>query len=421
LGYDAASTETTWWNPGATTDSHPNDDVGSVSTTVPVNTAWRVSTTSFQDGTGISSLVCTSCHGIHRQMGDAVNSETMANTPILVNFAAAANTGDVCQACHDDGTFVAEHHPASNPSYATLGNSAGAGNLTCAGGNLLANTCHGGNSPGAAAHNRDSALGLMGGTNLRCVVCHSTNPSTYTTATPYTPSGLGTHYISVNAALAVSNANTDYSMPGVNRSTDPGDTSIRTAGSAGGAGVWLGSGLTSLFGDDNADGVPDNDVLVCESCHRLLPGNVTSDNGTRLMAEAVGSTYEIGDGGAGAAPYVYDATHRYLCAGCHAIPGGTHPLNNADTTRSANALGIPHKNVPVGPYWPAAPANTGFTTTTNSLMNCESCHAAHDANTESASFILDSSVDLGANADPLAIHPVIDYTQFCAVCHGGFN
>lgn len=422
-GYDPASTAVSFWNPGGTAHSHPCDNVGALSTTVTADMTWRPATTSQLDGNGISTLVCTSCHGVHRQ--DAAASETMTNTPILLNYSTATNTTDVCTACHDDGTFVAQHHPVGTATYATNGNNTAVGSLRCTGGNLIAGTCHGSNALGAAAHNRDAALGVMQGVAFRCVVCHTENPSTFTTTTPYTPSGTASHYVSLTGTWAntppaygytISDVVTDYT--GVNRSTDLAGGEIRTAGVAGLGNTWTGSALTSLFNDGATQ-----QSLACESCHRLLPGNRTSTSAgaTRLMVEDVGPTYEIGNGGAGAPPYDYAAA-PYLCAGCHLIPGGTHPLSNADTTRSVNGIGVPHKNVPVGPYWPAATANTGFTATTNSLMNCESCHAAHDANTESGSYILDSSVDLGAGAaTPMEIHPTIDYTLFCGACHGGFN
>ena len=48
-------------------------------------------------------------------------------------------------------------------------------------------------------------------------------------------------------------------------------------------------------------------------------------------------------------------------------------------------------------------------------MNCDSCHRPHDAQTKGGRYILEV-VD-GENADPLAIHPKIDFTIVCRRCH----
>jgi hypothetical protein len=165
---------------------------------------------------------------------------------------------------------------------------------------------------------------------------------------------------------------------------------------------WTGSTLPSLFGDDFGGSATN---IICESCHRLAEGNIPSGDGnTNLMLEAVGSTVPGGDS---QVAYDYAAT-PYLCGGCHLIPGGTHPLQDADDTAYAiGATGAGNSYLGVG---------LG--------MNCESCHSAHDAVTQSGSYILDGDATVGTGLGTGAgtdVEPTIDYTLFCAVCHGAFE
>ena len=97
----------------------------------------------------------------------------------------------------------------------------------------------------------------------------------------------------------------------------------------------------------------------------------------------------------------------YLCTGCHWVPGGTHPLSDADETAYTIGAG-----------------GQGQTYAGSSGMNCESCHSPHDAETSSGSFILDGAAvgdtDYGSGAG-MDVEPTINYTTFCAVCHSTFE
>jgi len=379
-GSNAGSAGLYFWNPGATVFSHPNDDVGSVlidssqDVTLPLGT---FTTTSAQTGTGLSGIVCTSCHGVHR--GDSTNTETEPNSPILLNYNEAA-FNNVCDACHQTFGTGMKHHPIIG-SYATAGNTAGG--LTCQGGDTEGfNTCHGGSTNGGAAHNRLTSLaaGLDTNYSAMCVVCHTTNPSTYTITTPYTASGLASHFVG------------DADAAGFGARTTGATGVIRSAGVDTGLANWVGSGLPSKWGATAY-------TIICESCHRLANGNlIGGDGNTMMLLEASGMAAETAAASvAGAGGYT---TVPYLCTGCHLIPSGTHPLADADGTAYAFT------------------ASTGQAyTTTGVTVNCESCHSPHDADTATGSYILDGG-GTGVGTTGMEIEPVIDYTNFCAVCHG---
>jgi hypothetical protein len=65
------------------------------------------------------------------------------------------------------------------------------------------------------------------------------------------------------------------------------------------------------------------------------------------------------------------------------------------------------------PKPPTPPA----TATINGHVNCNSCHRAHGAMDKGGYYIL-HQVE-GENKDVKAIHPVIDYTTLCLLCHVG--
>lgn len=378
-------------NPGATSYTHPNDGYsGGNATILNVSYAWQPSVSSPLAGTGTSTLVCTSCHGIHPQ---SATSQTQLNTPVLLNYGAA---GSVCNACHTQtGAYAATfyHHPVGTGVYATSGNTAG--NVTCAGGNvgLGVNACHGSGggtaNGGWMAHNRTSALGNPGTTlSVKCMNCHSNNPSNYTVTTPYTASGSASHFVGDAEAATWANGRSTEVSSGTIRYANAGTSAAGTANTTN----WSGSGLPSYFGTNAS-------TITCESCHRLAAGNIRSGDGaTNMLVEVVGSAVDGGD-----PPYAY-ATSPYLCSGCHLIPGGTHPL--AAATPSAYAIGA---------------AGRGLSYTAAGL-NCESCHSTHDAATTSGSYILDGTTagtyGTGVGMD---VEPTIDYTLFCAVCHGSFQ
>lgn len=386
-----------WWNPGATTESHPNDDVPAAAT-ITADLTWMPVTMSPVFGTAASGLVCTSCHGIHP--ADSTNLETELNSPIFLNYDegtyGAPNVTGLCGQCHlAPGATLFNHHPTGG--YITAGNTAGG--VTCGGGDTEGyTTCHGqgGGANGAIAHNRADPLGQPDTAgSAMCVTCHTVNPSAYTTATAYTASGDASHFVG------------DVGAEGFARTTDCSATGIRSADTGCSDGVqvnWGTAPLPSLFGDDFVPVVGGGALeMICESCHRLAEGNLISGDGsTGMLLEIVGAAVPVGDS---TVAYNY-GVNPYLCAGCHLIPGGTHPLAEADETAYAiDATGLGETYVGAG---------LG--------LNCESCHSAHDAVTESGSFILDggTNVALGGGTG-MEVEPAIDYTTFCAVCHLAFE
>lgn len=400
-----------YWNPGATAFSHPNDANGATNLQsgavggFPLGAGRGI--TSARQGSGASAMICTSCHGIHR--ADSTTSETQPNSPALIWFSAAANVTNVavCSACHTAGSGLTfNHHPVPG-AYVTAGNTVGG--VTCFGGDTGpgVGTCHGYRAGGAAngiAHNRDSGLNQVN-TNYSamCVLCHTVNPGTYTTTTPYTAAGLASHWVGTNADVFTS-SRTTWTTGAAN---DP----IRYAGTGTSATPttnWTGSGLPSKFGAAADD-------LICESCHRLVIGNLDgADGSTSMLVEASGAaaaTVTVHSGAPVAADY---SGSPYLCTGCHLIPSGTHPLNGANTAK-----------FPI-----SAPAN-GLSFVAATGMNCESCHSPHDADTMTGSYILDAGSDSGTGTAPTTaadmntlstfVEPTLDYTSFCAKCHGGYK
>ena len=369
-----------YWNPGTTQYSHPNDDAGAASTAVTTAMGWRPSVSSPRLGPTASNgsgLLCTGCHGIHNEGAAA---ELQPNSPLILNYTSTGATNP-CQACHQ--ALGINHHPIGG-SYATSGNTVG--NLTCNGGNINVGvpTCHGsGTGTGNGAHNRSTGMSPNTNFSVMCVACHTTNPSVYTTTTPYTASGSASHFIG-DAGVA---------FPAGTTGAGPRTTNDGTGGIVSPA--WT-SGISSVY--VNTDG------MICESCHNLGAGNLRGGDGdTQMLLELSGSAREVGTG---------FANKKNLCTGCHGIPAGTHPLENADPAAW-----------PISGGNPGTGAAAGLTLTPLGL-NCESCHSAHDANTQSGSYILDTTTTFGTNTNinpNTAVEPVIDYTAFCGLCHTGFN
>lgn len=385
-GSNAGSAGSYYWNPGGTAFSHPNDDVAAANASVTADLTWQPATSSSTTGTGASGIVCTSCHGVHMQ-GAAAETEPLS--PILLNYDDGTYN-DVCQACHNAGAGFT-HHPTGG-TYVTAGNTVGG--VTCAGGDVGAGVgaCHGVSGSGALAHNRDYAMGSPYPPNPTpptepCVLCHTNNPGTYTPAGTYTANGLASHFTGDTAAETWTNGR-----------TTGGAGLIRYAGSGASNAAptnWVGSGLPSLFGNNAT-------TMICQSCHRLAQGNVvTGDGNTGLLVETSGSAAVT------VVSTVTDVTaytaNPYICTGCHWVPGGTHPLEDADGTQYA--LGTVY----------------GQSYNANNTVNCESCHSPHDAETTSGSYILDGSGTGYGAGTGLEVEPTIDYTTFCAVCHGAFD
>ncbi len=154
--------------------------------------------------------------------------------------------------------------------------------------------------------------------------------------------------------------------------------------------LWPESGQISLYGGEK------HQAITCLSCHSFRKGAVVSgDDGTarNLLAQS-GNRVEWEAG----------QESIYLCTGCHSVTPGTgeikghsHPMMNADAAKLNRAVTPPASITP------------------NQKVNCDSCHRPHEALTRGGGYILEA-VD-GVNTDPKAIHPQIDYTVTCHLCH----
>jgi len=153
---------------------------------------------------------------------------------------------------------------------------------------------------------------------------------------------------------------------------------------------WPESNLASVYP------LPENRSVTCLSCHTFKKGALLSGDEKKnghLLARS-GNPVEWVPGGETA----------YLCAGCHSVDPGTgqtkghsHPMMNADAQKLGRVVVPP------------------VTITPNGKVNCDSCHRPHEAITKGGVYILEH-VD-GLNTDPRAIHPRIDFTGTCHLCH----
>ena len=193
--------------------------------------------------------------------------------------------------------------------------------------------------------------------------------------------------------------------------------------------------------------------LVCESCHELEPDK--NEPGSKLLLFWFAEDYDdpINQG--------KNAKTSYFCEGCHSEngPDGTHAMSEDIVSRTnlpldidntntfkllrTNAAGIGTGTPDITP--PGAPGYSTFPSGGADLMNCDSCHQVHDANTDSRTYILDApdpNVTAGPDTDDYErggpphvdpykagfAHPLgntdladgppdLNYTGFCDQCH----
>lgn len=152
---------------------------------------------------------------------------------------------------------------------------------------------------------------------------------------------------------------------------------------------WPESGLYSRYGSG------ERREVTCLSCHSFAKTAVVSGDDKEhgyLLARSGNPVDWARDEGI------------YLCTGCHSGAPGTgqqgghsHPMMGADL------LQLRH------PILPPASVTDG------QRVNCDSCHRPHEAPTTGGYYILEKVG--GANTDPVAIHPRIDFTSLCYLCH----
>ena len=298
-------------------------------------------------------LLCTTCHTPHG---------ALAQTPLLRTPTTAPG---FCEECHDKipdyhhvTGVVAESACGSQlptPPYGT------AKELICA-------YCHQAHNSGLGQKRESDYVPLLilpASSGELCEICHPAGNPTCNQNTEHRAS----HFIG-DATLDTTFV--DKTPP------------LRVES-------WPESGLMSGYGGDKGQSV------TCFSCHAFRAGALVSGDAgtTRHLVARSGNRQEWETGG----------ESGYLCTGCHGVrpataetdKGHTHPLMNAN----AAALG----REPILP----------LTATPTAKVNCDSCHRPHDARTKGGVYILES-VD-GESTDPLAIHPLIDFTVLCHGCH----
>lgn len=269
-----------------------------------------------------------------------------------------------CEECHE--LLPEWHHPVGDVAATRCGSTLppgpyeGAQGLTCA-------RCHEAHNAGIGRTPESDFVPLLiepSGSGELCERCHPTgNPTCAENL-----EGMASHFIG------------DPTLPETYEDKNP---PLRTD-------PWPESKLASEYWGAKKQ------VVTCMSCHSFAETAVVSgDAGTapHLLARS-GNGVEWGDD-----------EGVYLCTGCHqanpatmsVAKGHTHPLLNA----RIEALGQP----------PVAPASA----TVEGHMNCDSCHRPHEARTASGYYILEAVSGIGK--DPLTVHPEIDYTPLCHLCH----
>jgi hypothetical protein len=365
----------------------------------PVGTASAVADTMSAAGAGYKwnndgvndMIVCQSCHDIH---WSGTNATTRGTNDFLL--------AERCNGCHVvAGTTIPDHH-ISNIANApallvgeTNAETVAAGGTTWTRGSqsqvndgpdywangttMTCETCHF-QGAGTAHGNTSGFPGLIGRNSESdmCVDCHGFNPSLGTGAQP-------------DANFTVSHWVGDITTVAYKK-TD----------------AFAGSGGTPVY---SADGGA-NGSVICESCHSLAivgaAGSPSSHTGADITAYQ--SALNTGDGLAVTRDVIRMmlqnsgnmrggfASADNLCTACHGVsPGGglSHPTL---PTATATSTMVPGGN-----------ATTSLGKAVGQI-NCESCHRAHDADTDSGTWILEAAAMLGTQ---------IDYTSLCGLCHSG--
>jgi nitrate/TMAO reductase-like tetraheme cytochrome c subunit len=362
---------TTQAGPGATTTfSHPigtSEATWSITGLVTTDVGYRWG----NDGTN-DIIICESCHDIHFTTADAATEGATATNQFLQDYT--------CNDCHS-GTASVGHHPAgvavvdgtdyksgavtsTDTNWVTRTQTTTTTAYVFPGGIMTCSTCHA--SGTTSAHNITGQFPAYTGRNVEsdmCVDCHTFNPSLYTDVSHGATSG---------APGAAGDDSTHYVGP---ISASIGTKYKRTAA--------FSSGAAPKYSPDGTD-----ESVICESCHTLKFKTVTarsSDNKTAinnerrlsvgLLLEASGNNQSEYDT-SGVTPPTDTVD---LCTGCHGpAPGGsgtTHPSLATMTTGVST-------NVTV---------SDPFTTSSNSRINCDSCHRPHDAAGGSGALILESA------------------------------
>jgi hypothetical protein len=382
--------------PGSTGATHPIGTTGPWAIDPDPGTTGNIPPGTKWGGTGTNPvIVCQSCHKMH--------CANVTSSP-LIGPLDGANRNSNCNLCHSD-TTLGGHHPSNIPyppagpgnanwpaapvseatamtwAAANPGAQANDGELyVFPGGEMNCSTCHASLFSGGAHNNtaRGSFFPGLSGLNSNsemCVDCHGVNPSPRTNSV-----GAGT---GAGTALQASH----YLGPIITPSY------ARTA-------AWSGGGTSKYR---MVAGLPAN--IICESCHTVKesPASLASNNGLGF-AGAIRVSVPLlleSSGNNGITYYTSSsdttAGRTDMCTGCHgAAPAGgnsssaggsaTHPTISYGMTAAAST-GI---TVTMGD--PAT--RSTVTLTSDSRVNCESCHRPHDAAQGSGALILEEAGSL---------------------------
>ncbi len=414
-------------NPGNTVGTHPVDDYPAVNEAVGALPA-NLPASSVASGTG-QAAICESCHTPHpAAWNPAAPAEGRANIWTGAGaYILRDSQAGICNRCHT--STITRHHPVGRDITTAIGSGRAAAYLvsgiTSPSMILSCGTCHANGAGGA--HNWGGRAAVSMSSNWRprdngrnyttpqndrfftdnnsysvstsCVDCHldldgaagATNLSptmgartagalgTDNTEDEYTYLGSGSHYL---GPFGDNFLNSNHTV----RSSGTTTFNPRT-------GTWT----TAIFGTGNAQGgwsrfggTSTAPLLVCESCHELQP----SLNATQHMLL---SNFREGQ----SETLAYASAYDDFCEACHSKPQGTHPMTTdnvgrtgalldttiATATRPWLVTGSP-KATPTGG---AAGTSTWTTGAPGAgIMTCESCHQVHDANTQSASLIVEA-------------------------------
>lgn len=416
-GFNAANT----WNPGATANSHPADDVaagygaqGDIATIPsPIGTFEPTPFPTTGNAPGPEqNPMCESCHKAH---GATANSHILR----------AAEAG-ICDVCHS--TSFTGHHPVgaalltnSNMSGTGAGSGADDGNIGNGDGDLYCSDCHGGGAAGGA-HNWTAAgfpslepdwypdtdngrtargaapYDAVADQSRSCLLCHTSDnarqaPTRYTAdgdANPYgeyQDAGDGTHWL---GTTVLDWTNGEF----------PNGTAFNALSAA-----WTSTGATgfdgySMFGGTNA--APE---VVCESCHSLNPAwNDGYTIATRATTSLLLASYNE--------DLVEDQAE--LCQGCHGHDPAVstpHPMTNdpvskaVDQGSAINLITFGQSRGDVPAPWNASYMNANATDNAwipgVNQLNCNSCHQPHDTIDQSGTWILEMlSTDIAGGGPP---------------------
>jgi len=158
--------------------------------------------------------------------------------------------------------------------------------------------------------------------------------------------------------------------------------------------------------------------IVCESCHELEPDKNNGPNGRLLLSDFTEGANGNENG---------DADGRdAFCESCH-LPGNSHPVSGQNVGRTGAALDVDFTD-----EWLTDPGATDVSLDAGSeWLSCDGCHQPHNADTNSANFILDYAGGLAVGAGLVAAdggdnltnnYPDAnkgpDHQAFCQRCHG---